>query len=542
MQDNFDLHDCPGTDAQVTAEDFAASGQPGQSHFQTVDELLDRNDEITGIKGLLSLYPRDCNLEFRFLHPTRTVRYKGCERKLSVSIYRRVGGVLDQPNNLVMTLIEKMVRGYNCYFGVQPRYFSDGTRASTSLDVKRICCFALDFDNVTPGQLDIILKHHNLPRPTLTVNSGYGLHVYHFLKIPLTRIVGAELFNKFVIKHSACQRLNADPACKDVARILRLPGSINMPKGNRPPAHCKIIEANLGLKYDVAELLPECAAEIGDTVLLDFLNEPDQDRLWQEREEGRKSKPDPIALVALSHRFHRGGKPPSTTPLSPPSTATPYTSHRFGGEDVHRGKWDLEYAKAIITQHPVALPGQRHDTALRLLTAIKRCLGQLQDKHLRWVHSQWFDSYHRLMSGATSRDESWADFLLIWVWLWKTNDTSKGNGFFGQLDVVPHPGRHLISLGQRYNRHRQLADVMFTASRNVGFADDKFFLGVKDACAILELSSIESGWRILQALKRAGLVVETIPGSQQTGRAARYTIPERWRIPTPNAGGAGENQ
>ena len=63
-------------------------------------------------------------------------------------------------------------------------------------------------------------------RPTIVVDSGNGYHVYFELKELLEAKYIKRLEDKIVDK------LNGDPQTKDLARILRLPGTIN-PRNNR---------------------------------------------------------------------------------------------------------------------------------------------------------------------------------------------------------------------------------------------------------------------------------------------------------------------
>jgi hypothetical protein len=517
--DNRNYHDCPGKGASV-AETPELPRQPGQS---LIDKLLDRNDEWGSVEPLLRLYDADDVLELRFLHPTRTVQFRGIQRKLSVSIYRRVNDLLAHSQRLVKLLLQKMIGGYNSYFSIHPRYPITGNRASTTNDVKAIRAFALDFDNVTPDRVPELLREHQLPAPTLTVNSGYGVHLYWFLRTPLTRLGGADLFREFVRRHSGREKIRADPACKDAARILRLPGTINQQKGSRPPALCRIVEVEPERRYHPTDLLPGWEEKITAILELEPRNRQRQDRFWQERQANRQTNRQSTAPAASVNRLSLRPSP------SVPSTPYIHISHGFPCTDVHDGRWDSEYVLSLIKGYPIQQAGQRHSVAFQLLVAVKRSLGRLNREKLRWIHDRWFERFKGCMSGQTSTEESWADFQSVWAWLWQTDDPQKGQNFFGTLSLVSHPGRNLLPQGRRYDRHRQLADLMYTASLRVGFNEKQFFLGIKDICRQLDVSSIKNAWCILQTLKKLGLVVQTVPGDAAKRQAACYSIPEQFR-------------
>lgn len=284
-------------------------------------------------------------------------------------------------------------------------------------------------------------------------------------------------------------------------------------------------------------MLPECAAQIENEVLFDFLNEDRQDRLWNERQNQRKQTPtasvpvpsNPVSPVPVRKR---------RTPLSPPTSTRTYTSHSFHEEQEGAAQWDAEYIKSIVESHPVTSPGQRHRVLLRLLTAIKRSCGRINTHQLHSVHEAWFTKFRSFMSGSTSSQQSWSECLSVWSWLWATDDPRRTADFFGSLDIASHPGRDLIPIGCRYDRYRELSDFMYTASRNVSFADDRFFMGIKEVQRVLRLNGINSAWRTVRALKLLGLIVETIPGNQQTRKAAFYSIPQRWRNASVNSDGS----
>lgn len=90
-----------------------------------------------------------------------------------------------------------------------------------------------------------------LPKPTLVVDSGNGLHIYWTLHEPVPAQqwkVVAEHLKRACITHS----LDADHAVTaDVARILRVPGTMNY-KNPADPKPVRVVK-RLGAKYSLAE-------------------------------------------------------------------------------------------------------------------------------------------------------------------------------------------------------------------------------------------------------------------------------------------------
>lgn len=92
----------------------------------------------------------------------------------------------------------------------------------------------LDFDDMSLDGIYYIIEAHKLPKPTMIVNSGHGFHVYWKLSKP----IGVEV--KPILK--ALQNLtNADPKATDVARVLRVPDTMNV-KGEA--VKCHVVDFN----------------------------------------------------------------------------------------------------------------------------------------------------------------------------------------------------------------------------------------------------------------------------------------------------------
>jgi len=152
--------------------------------------------------------------------------------------------------SLAGTLLTQNQQGENIYVGVNPRRFEGGRKAE---DVKLARCLPADFDNMTLDEVLALLQRSGLPRPTLTVATGHGFHLYWLLTEPLLDMAKWTAIQKRLIA-----KLGSDPSIHDSPRILRLPGFENCKE--EPFVPCEIIEADPTRRYAIDEittLLPE---------------------------------------------------------------------------------------------------------------------------------------------------------------------------------------------------------------------------------------------------------------------------------------------
>ena len=118
----------------------------------------------------------------------------------------------------------------NVYVGM----FERKNKRGTAKDVTKTNVLYLDFDDMSLDGIYYIIEAHKLPKPTMIVNSGHGYHVYWQLAKP----IGVEVLP--VLK--ALQKLTgADPSGVDVARILRVPDTMNV-KGEA--VKCHVVDFN----------------------------------------------------------------------------------------------------------------------------------------------------------------------------------------------------------------------------------------------------------------------------------------------------------
>jgi hypothetical protein len=137
-------------------------------------------------------------------------------------------------------------------FGVQPRRRRGGEKR----DVLAAVAVTADLDCPDGAALRRALASlAALPPYTTLVHSGHGLHAYWALRSPRTvagpdSAAAAERFEK--LGQAVADRLGADHTW-DLARVLRVPGTLNVKPG-RPLAWCWVLELAPAVRYELAEL------------------------------------------------------------------------------------------------------------------------------------------------------------------------------------------------------------------------------------------------------------------------------------------------
>lgn len=124
-------------------------------------------------------------------------------------------------------------------------------------DVAAVNCLfaefdAKDFDGGKESALEVI-ERAPLP-PSVVIDSGGGFHCYWLLDQP--QIVTDN--NRETLAHLQArwvEYVHSDPAAKDLARVLRVPGSLN--RKYDPPRPVTFARFDLGIQYTLAQL-EEC--------------------------------------------------------------------------------------------------------------------------------------------------------------------------------------------------------------------------------------------------------------------------------------------
>ena len=81
--------------------------------------------------------------------------------------------------------------------------------------------------------------------PTIVVNSGHGLHAYWVFNKPITKTEAQSILLNLV-KH-----FDSDPSVAEVARIMRMPDTINYGMPDKP-VPCTVLEINNN-KYEIED-------------------------------------------------------------------------------------------------------------------------------------------------------------------------------------------------------------------------------------------------------------------------------------------------
>jgi hypothetical protein len=138
----------------------------------------------------------------------------------------------------------------NIYGSTNPRI---ATGCSTSDDVMLARSLFVDLEKGTVEEALAKVDAAKMPTPTMIVVSGHGVHLYWRLLQPIT-----DLSRWTIIQKRLIQLFGSDPAIHDPARMMRLPGFMNV---NGDPARCYIHEADPGRRYSLAVILPVLPAE-----------------------------------------------------------------------------------------------------------------------------------------------------------------------------------------------------------------------------------------------------------------------------------------
>lgn len=140
---------------------------------------------------------------------------------------------------------------FNIYAGTNPR---KAPGLSGDEHVKLARSIFADFDHIENGDLEpseFILKkikEAKLPKPTMLIDSGHGIHVYWLLEEPLVDLSQWKLIQQRLIV-----TLDSDKSIKNPERIMRLPGFWNVKK--KPYVECSIISYDAERRYKLDDIV-----------------------------------------------------------------------------------------------------------------------------------------------------------------------------------------------------------------------------------------------------------------------------------------------
>ena len=168
-------------------------------------------------------------------------------RAIRTGDVRRFWITPEQYAGLHPDLIQMDSTGYDIYAGVNPR----SRRGSDESAVATVVAFHVDLDcaRFAGKNTQEERAETSIPLPSLVVSSGHGCHLYWYAAEPIP-VTDANRHYLKGINRGLALAVGGDPACCDLARILRVPGFTN----HKPPAAPVRIIATNDVTYTVAEM------------------------------------------------------------------------------------------------------------------------------------------------------------------------------------------------------------------------------------------------------------------------------------------------
>lgn len=156
-------------------------------------------------------------------------------------------GTLADLEEIVPWLEDLNKTGKQIYFGANPRASAGGSKAA---DVLLARCLFSDFDdNATYEDALKRVSVAGLPRPTVVMQSGRGIHCWWLLAEPVADLVAWTTRMRAIIAS-----LGSDKTVHDSPRIMRLPGFVNHKHKHKPLS--QIIELDRGRVYSWDQMRP----------------------------------------------------------------------------------------------------------------------------------------------------------------------------------------------------------------------------------------------------------------------------------------------
>ncbi len=156
------------------------------------------------------------------------------------SIWVPAGELADQADEL----LRDNAAGEHIYVGANPRKAVGGRKAE---DVAVARCLFCDWDGITVEEARERITKVGLPKPTMLIASGHGVHGYWRLIEPLTDLQAWTGWQRRLIAV-----VDSDPSIHDAPRVMRLPGFTNW---KSPAAECSIIKADPDWRFALEELV-----------------------------------------------------------------------------------------------------------------------------------------------------------------------------------------------------------------------------------------------------------------------------------------------
>ena len=187
-----------------------------------------------------------CLYEPEDLVEIRLVRRRGED---TPQLYERAGQLTD----LADEIQQANAAGRNIYIGANPRCRKSGT----DKDVALARCVFADIDRVTVDAALDRIAQSPMPKPTITIASGHGVHAYWRFVEPTLDLVGWTRAQKQLIA-----LLHSDKVIHNPSRVMRLPAFTN----HKPPrAESRVIEADPNRRYGQSDILARIGCRESET-------------------------------------------------------------------------------------------------------------------------------------------------------------------------------------------------------------------------------------------------------------------------------------
>ena len=168
--------------------------------------------------------------------------------------------------------------GRNIYFGVGLRRKRSGKKG----DVLAIPALWVDLDakDFSQGKPEALAALNRLSAdlcPSMVLDSGHGIHAYWLLEPAVTLNGNGEMERVERTLRGLADHLDGDPTVADVARIMRLPGFLNV-KDPENPVPCKLLDIHADRRFDL-----DAFSDLGDLApsqpIVTMTEVPDRPRL-----------------------------------------------------------------------------------------------------------------------------------------------------------------------------------------------------------------------------------------------------------------------
>lgn len=159
--------------------------------------------------------------------------------------------IYNTTNKALKEVIEEFKGEENIYIG--PNTFFIPKRENKN--IRQFRALYIDLDNLEDDQVATtyrileLAEENIIPKPTMIVDSGRGLHLYWRIKNAPYRALHTWQELEDMLYHRL-KKYGADIKATDGARVLRLPGTIN----SKNKAECRIIYQDNNLEYSMYDL------------------------------------------------------------------------------------------------------------------------------------------------------------------------------------------------------------------------------------------------------------------------------------------------